>query len=75
MADIHINDDLFKRLEAIVNDSPEHSDVDAYATYILQQVADKKAQVAEAQKAQDAAYSKEDEDKIRDRLKNLGYLE
>lgn len=69
-----LNDQLSAKLEAIVKDSAEFSDVSAYVTYILEQVVAKKAQTKE-QSAAPAGYSKADEDKIRERLKNLGYLD
>ena len=75
MANVELTDKLYQDLEAIVNDSSEFSDVATYVAYILGQVVTKKQQAAEASTEQDAVYSKEDEDKIRARLKNLGYLE
>ncbi len=64
-------------LQTIVSSSKEFSDVSAYASYILEQVVAKKKQsTATSQSAEPMAkYSKEDEDKIRERLKNLGYLD
>ena len=67
MAQITISDDLKKALDGIVAASAEFKTVDDYVAYILQQVI--------AKKTAQTAYSKADEDKIRDRLKNLGYLD
>lgn len=75
MAQVQISDELFATLEKIVGESEEFSKVEEYVEYILKQVVDKKKQSEKASGAQDSVYSKEDEDKIRDRLKNLGYLD
>ena len=75
MASIEIADKLHEDLQAIVNDSSEFSDVTTYVAYILDQVVTKKNKAQSESVAQDAVYSKDDEDKIRARLKNLGYLD
>ena len=75
MAQITISDELNQQLEKIVSESQEFSDVSAYASYILQQVVEKKMGAQSKSESQDKVYSKEDEDKIRARLKNLGYLD
>ena len=74
MASIQVSDQLYKELEQIVGSSQEFKDPSAYVSYILEQVIAKKKQTATAA-APAASYSKEDEDKIRERLKNLGYLD
>lgn len=75
MAQVQLSDELHAQLEKIVQDSQEFSDVNAYVEYILKQVVEKKQKAAKTDEAQAGVYSKEDEDKIRDRLKNLGYLD
>lgn len=75
MAQVQLTDELHAQLEKIVQDSQEFSDVAGYVEYILKQVVDKKQKAAETADTQAGVYSKEDEDKIRDRLKNLGYLD
>lgn len=75
MANVELSDDLIKDLEQIVNDSNEFTNVSAYVEYILKQVVEKKKRTQSTHQEQDATYSKEDEDKIRERLKNLGYLD
>ena len=74
MAQINIPDDLKQSLEEIVKDSDEFNSIEDYITYVLKQVIDKKKSSSE-QKKQDKVYSKEDEDKIKERLQNLGYLD
>lgn len=75
MASIQISDHLQSELEQIVAQSKEFADVSAYASYILEQVVAKKKQSTASGATPAASYSKEDEDKIRERLKNLGYLD
>ena len=75
MASLELNEELYTQLEHIVSESQEFSSVQAYAEYILKQVVEKKSKSQTAAVTQDAKYSKDDEDKIRDRLKNLGYLD
>ncbi|EKE01714.1 MAG: hypothetical protein ACD_21C00069G0006 [uncultured bacterium] len=78
MSNVNISEQLHNELEQIVKSSQEFSDVSAYVSYILQQVVEKKKQqmgTTVPAAASSATYSKEDEDKIRERLKNLGYLD
>lgn len=75
MATVTISDKLMADLEQIVQQGKEFPDVSAYVGYILGQVVVKKQQTAPAAAPIQATYSKADEDKIRERLKNLGYLD
>lgn len=79
MSNVNISEQLYSDLETIVKDSQEFADVSAYVSYILQQVVEKKKQQSGAGTSAVASsantYSKDDEDKIRERLKNLGYLD
>jgi len=72
MAQLTISDKLKQDLDAIVASSAEFKFVDDYVSYILQQVVTKKQATTPSSAA---TYSKADEDKIRERLKNLGYLD
>lgn len=74
MATITLTDKLMADLGNIVSQSKEFPDVTAYVTYIMEQVVIKK-QPANSTAAVQPSYSKADEDKIRERLKNLGYLD
>ncbi|MFA6475376.1 MAG: hypothetical protein WCV88_04220 [Patescibacteria group bacterium] len=74
MASIQINDQLLADLQKIVSASQEFKSVDEYVGYILGQVVEKKSRQASST-APVTQYSKADEDKIRERLKNLGYLD
>lgn len=71
---INVDDKLGQDLEKIVSQSPEFNSVDEYAAYVLKQIADKKLAVEKTDQ-QDEVYSKEDEEKIKERLQNLGYLD
>lgn len=74
MAQLNIPDELKEKLDKIAADSDEFSSTDDYVTYVLKQVADKKLKSTENEK-QSEVYSKDDEAKIKERLKNLGYLD
>lgn len=74
MASINIPDDLKEKLDKLAGDSDEFSSVDDYVTFVLKQVAEKASKKDEEAK-QNEVYSKEDEDKIKERLQNLGYLD
>ena len=74
MASITIPDELKEKLDKVAADSDEFSSTDDYVTYVLKQVADKVSNKDE-EKKQNEVYSKEDEDKIKERLQNLGYLD
>ncbi len=75
MAQINLNDELQAQLENIVKESNEFNSVEEYVEYILKQVIEKKRKAKADNDELDGNYSKEDEDKIRERLKNLGYLD
>ncbi len=81
MASVQLSDKLYEELKSIAANSKEFSNVNDYVSYILEQVVIKKKQSSGASNAVAATpdssqrYSKEDEDKIRERLKNLGYLD
>lgn len=75
MANVELSDSLYQDLEQIVKASQEFKTVNEYVSYILQQVVEKKKQQTTSVANQDSKYSQADEDKIRERLKNLGYLD
>jgi Arc/MetJ-type ribon-helix-helix transcriptional regulator len=65
---IEIPKEIGKRLQRRVDETHEFGSVQEYVIYILQQVIEKLD-------AQTPEYSAQDEAKIKERLKNLGYLE
>jgi hypothetical protein len=75
MANIQLQDELYAQLEQVVKASNEFTSVDQYAAYILDQVVKKKQQAQANEVEKNTNYSQADEDKIRERLKNLGYLD
>lgn len=76
MTQVQLDDKLYQQLETIVKDSTEFSDVASYVGYILEQVVQKKQQATTSAAPKNPTnYSEADEAKIRERLKNLGYLD
>lgn len=75
MATVTLPDKLITDVQNIVTQGKEFSDVSAYITYIMEQVVAKKQQATLPANQTQPSYSKADEDKIRERLKNLGYLD
>ena len=66
---INLSGELYKKLEEKVEKSEEFNSVDDYAAYVLDEVM-KKTDGGDSEKL-----SKEDEEKVKERLKGLGYLE
>ncbi len=69
MKNITLPDDIYKAIQQRLPKT-EFRTVDDYAAYVLQEVVKK---IAEEGKTQE--YTKEDEEKVKARLKSLGYLE
>lgn len=66
MPKIEINENLYKKIQEKIKNLPEFKSADEYAERIL----------ANELKAEDKqVYSKEEEEKIKDRLRGLGYLD
>jgi DNA replication initiation complex subunit (GINS family) len=66
MVKIEISDDLYQKIQERIKNLPEHKSVDEYAQKILAEKLNEK---------RNEVYSKEDEEKIKSRLKGLGYLD
>jgi len=49
--------------------------VSSYVTYVLRQLVSETIEKPEEPKQNNSAFSKEDEEKVKDRLRGLGYLE
>lgn len=78
---IEINDDTVKKLQKRAETSKEFKDVEEYINYVLKQVVEKieqKKEKKEKDSEKDSddkeSYSKDDEEKIKQRLKSLGYM-
>jgi len=66
--EINIPTDLIKKIEERVKET-EFESVDEYATFVLEEVVkDEEEEIGEV-------FSEEDEEKVKERLKALGYLD
>jgi Arc/MetJ-type ribon-helix-helix transcriptional regulator len=59
---------LFRKIEERIKDTGFTS-VSSYVTYVLREI------VAEGEKEEEHPFSEEDEERVKDRLRRLGYLE
>jgi len=69
---VEIESDLYKKIKKRVKKT-EFKTVEEYVNYVLEEVI--KQVEEEDQDTTDAAYSKEDEEKVKERLRALGYLD
>lgn len=67
---VEIPEEIYEKLLKRVGNMPEIENVDSYVVNILKQVIER----LEA-KQEKPVYSKEDEEKVKERLKSLGYLD
>ncbi len=72
---VEINDKILKRLQKRVKETDEFNNVEEYINYILKQVAERLDQEKEDNNDSEEVYSEEDEKKVKERLKSLGYLD
>jgi hypothetical protein len=75
---VEINDKIIKRLKQRVKETDEFSNVEEYLDYILKQVAERLDNEKETEgepEDSEEVYSEEDEKKVKERLKSLGYLD
>jgi len=68
---VEIKKDIEKALQKRVDSSDEFKNVEEYVNYVLQQVVDK----LDGEQQEESNYSEEDEEKVKERLKSLGYLD
>ncbi|MFH1426561.1 MAG: CopG family transcriptional regulator [Candidatus Kerfeldbacteria bacterium] len=68
---INLNDDLTKKLEERVNASDEFDSVEAYVNYVLEEVIKQTGN----EPAAEPTYTKEQEEAVKKRLEDLGYLD
>lgn len=66
---IHISDDIAKKIEERVQGSAEFSSVEQYVNYVLEEV------IKQTSGPTHDAYTKAQEDAVKDRLESLGYLD
>lgn len=69
---IEIKEEIAKKLKKRVNELEEFSSVDEYVGYILEQVIEK---LEKENKIEKDSVSSEDEKKVKERLRSLGYLD
>ncbi|MBN1376959.1 CopG family transcriptional regulator [Candidatus Woesearchaeota archaeon] len=75
---VEIKDKIIKRLQKRVKETDEFNNVEEYIDYILKQVAERLDNEKETEgepEDSEEVYSKEDEEKVKERLKSLGYLD
>jgi len=70
---VDINEEIAKKLQKRVDSTDEFDSVQKYIEYILKQVVERLEQ--EQGEDDTPAYSEEDEEKVKDRLRSLGYLD
>jgi Arc/MetJ-type ribon-helix-helix transcriptional regulator len=73
---ISLTDEIAKKLEARVQASKEFTSVEAYVNYVLGEVIKQTEAAESAPAAADSGtYSKDQEDAVKQRLEDLGYLD
>ena len=70
---VDITEEIAKKLQKRVDSTDEFDSVQAYVEYILKQVVERLEN--ESKEDDTPAYSEEDEEKVKDRLRSLGYLD
>lgn len=70
MVKIEIPDEIYASIEEVVKDSDEFKDVEDYVAFVLTEV----LKDDEEEDEEEPLYSEEDEEKIKERLRGLGYL-
>ena len=70
MAKVEIPDKVYREIEKRVKDSDEFKDVEDYIAFVLSEV------LKDEEEAEGGEYtvSEEDEEKVKERLRGLGYL-
>jgi hypothetical protein len=71
---IEISDEIVEKLKKRVDSTEEFGSVEKYVEYILKQVVER-LENENTEKDEEPAFSEEDEEKVKDRLRSLGYLD
>ena len=69
---VDIPDEMVEKLKKRVESTDEFESVEKYVNYILKQVVER---LESEQKDEEPVFSEEDEEKVKDRLRSLGYLD
>jgi Arc/MetJ-type ribon-helix-helix transcriptional regulator len=73
---IKIPEEIVQRLQERVNSTDEFKDVEEYINYILEQVVERlENENKDNENKGESVFSKEDEEKVKERLRGLGYLD
>jgi len=72
--EIKIKEEITKKLQERVDSTDEFNNVEEYVDYILKQVVER-LEGEKPEKEEGPVFSKEDEEKVKERLKGLGYLD
>lgn len=73
---INLSEEVAKQLEEHVKASKEFTTVEEYVNYVLTEVLKQTAAPAAAKQAENSeAYTKTEEDEVKKRLADLGYLD
>jgi len=67
---IDVTEEIAKKIQERVDSTDEFKDIEEYINYILKQVVERLEGKQETK-----TFSKEDEEKIKERLRGLGYLD
>lgn len=71
---IEIPKKIADRIQKRVDESEEFKDISEYISYVLEQVVER-LDSESGESKEEQVYSEEDEEKVKDRLRALGYLE
>ncbi|GBE55684.1 hypothetical protein BMS3Bbin15_01867 [archaeon BMS3Bbin15] len=68
MVAVDISDRLYSEIERRVKESEEFKSVEEYITFVLEEL------LKDEEEEEEHSLSEEDEEKVKDRLRGLGYL-
>jgi Arc/MetJ-type ribon-helix-helix transcriptional regulator len=66
MTEIEIKDEIYKEIKRRIEESQEFNSVEEYVNFVLQEVL--------KENEEETVYTKEEEEEIKRRLRDLGYL-
>ncbi|MBD3355150.1 CopG family transcriptional regulator [Candidatus Woesearchaeota archaeon] len=72
---IEIPNKITEKLQKRVDSSDEFKNVQEYVEYILKQVVERLENENDEEDEKEEVYSEEDEEKVKERLRGLGYLD
>ena len=72
---VEIPDEIAAKIKKRVEATDEFSSVEEYVNHILKQVVERLEKEQQEEKEEEPVFSEEDEEKVKDRLRSLGYLD